>query len=285
MQEFNLPPTLLVGVAVILGLLVGSFLNVVIYRLPMQLDISWRETAREILKLKPEVEPRVSLAFPASHCPSCNAPIKPWHNIPVISYLLLKGQCQNCKTKISPQYPAVELLTGLFSGFIIYHYGLTEQGLLALLFTWCLIALTGIDFKRHLLPDNITLPLMWVGLLANTQGVFTDLTSSVIGGAAGYLSLWSVYIIFKKLTGKEGMGHGDFKLLAALGAWMGWQFLPMIILLSAVVGALVGIAGIIILGRDKQIPIAFGPYLAAAGWIALLWGHDILAWYTPYLAP
>ncbi|MDM3872583.1 A24 family peptidase [Porticoccus sp. W117] len=285
MPELNLPPTLLVGVAVILGLLVGSFLNVVIYRLPMQLQISWREMAREILELKAEVEPRISLAFPASHCPSCNAPIKPWHNIPVVSYLLLKGQCQSCNTKISIQYPTVELFTGLLSGFIIFHYGLSEQGLLVLLFTWCLIALTGIDFGHKLLPDNITLPLMWIGLLANTQGVFTDLTSSVIGGAAGYLSLWSVYIIYKKLTGKEGMGHGDFKLLAALGAWMGWQFLPMIILLSAVVGALVGIAGILVMGRDKQIPIAFGPYLAAAGWIALLWGHDILAWYTPMLAP
>ncbi|UTW45049.1 prepilin peptidase [bacterium SCSIO 12696] len=285
MPELNLPPTLLVGVAVILGLLVGSFLNVVIYRLPMQLQISWREMAREILELKAEVEPRISLAFPASHCPKCNASIKPWHNIPVISYLLLKGQCQNCSTKISLQYPAIELLTGLLSGFIIFHYGMSEQGLLALLFTWCLIALTGIDFGHKLLPDNITLPLMWIGLLANTQGVFTDLASSVIGGAVGYLSLWTVYIIFKKLTGKEGMGHGDFKLLAALGAWMGWQFLPMIILLSAVVGALVGIAGILIMGRDKQIPIAFGPYLAAAGWIALIWGHDILAWYTPYLAP
>ena len=285
MTELNLPPTLLVGVTVLLGLMVGSFLNVVIYRLPMQLQISWREMAREILELKAEVEPRISLAFPASHCPSCNAPIKPWHNIPVISYLLLKGQCQNCKTKISIQYPAVELLTGILSGFIIFHFGFSEQGLLALLFTWCLIALTGIDFGHKLLPDNITLPLMWIGLFANTQGTFTDLSSAVIGGAAGYLSLWSVYIIFKKLTGKEGMGHGDFKLLAALGAWMGWQFLPMIILLSAVVGALVGIAGILIMGRDKQIPIAFGPYLAAAGWIALLWGHDILAWYTPFLQP
>ena len=290
MTELHFPPILLVGVAVIFGLLIGSFLNVVIYRLPMQLNISWREMARDILGLKAEVEPGISVAFPASHCPRCHASIKPWHNIPVVSYLLLKGKCQSCSVKISPQYPLVELITGIMTGFIVYHFlvqesGLTEQALLALLFSWSLIALTGIDFAHKLLPDNITLPLMWLGLLANTQGVFTDLNSAVIGGAAGYLSLWSVYIIYKKLTGKEGMGHGDFKLLAALGAWMGWQFLPMIVLLSAVVGAVVGIAGILAMGKDKQIPIAFGPYLAAAGWIALLWGHDILAWYTPLLMP
>ena len=285
MTDLPLPPTLLVGVAVIFGLLIGSFLNVVIYRLPIQLNISWREMARDILGLKADVEPRISVAFPASHCPKCNASIKPWHNIPVVSYLLLKGKCQSCSVKISPQYPLVELITGIMTGFIVYHYGATEQALLALLFSWSLIALTGIDFGHKLLPDNITLPLLWLGLLVNTQGVFTNLNSAVIGGAAGYLSLWSVYIIYKKLTGKEGMGHGDFKLLAALGTWMGWQFLPMIVLLSAVVGAVVGIAGILVMGKDKQIPIAFGPYLATAGWIALLWGHDILAWYTPYLAP
>lgn len=285
MNDFAISPALMVGVAVILGLLIGSFLNVVIYRLPIQLNISWREMAREVLGLKAEVEPRISIAFPASHCPKCNATIKPWHNIPVISYLLLKGKCPNCSAKISPQYPLVELATGIITGFIVYHYGVTEQALLALIFSWCLIALTGIDFGHKLLPDNITLPLLWLGLLANTQSIFTDLTSAVIGAAAGYLSLWSIYIVYKKLTGKEGMGHGDFKLLAALGAWMGWQFLPMIVLLSAVVGAVVGIAGIIILGRDRQIPIAFGPYLAAAGWIALLWGEQILQWYASYLNP
>lgn len=275
-----------ITLALVFGLLVGSFLNVVIYRLPVQLMNGWRRDAREFLELAPEssedasAEKPFNVAFPASHCPKCNGSIKAWQNIPIISYLLLGGKCQHCKAKISLQYPLVELITGLATAFIVYRYGLTPTAGLLLIFTWCLIALTGIDFNEQLLPDNITLPLLWLGLLSNYFNTLTSLENAVLGAVIGYLSLWSVFWLFKLVTGKEGMGHGDFKLLAALGAWLGWQQIPMIILLSSVVGAVVGITLILAMGRDKQVPIPFGPYLAAAGWIALMWGDTISQYYS-----
>ncbi len=282
----------LIGCALLLGLLVGSFLNVVIYRLPVNLINDWLQMAREVfseygkldkktLKVLGEEEKETfNIAFPASHCPSCKAPIKPWHNIPVFSYIfLLKGKCHSCKEKISIRYPTLELVTGLLTAFVVYQLGITAEAGLALIFTWSLIALTMIDVDHQLLPDNITLPLLWLGVLANISGMFTDLQSSIIGAVAGYLSLWTVYWTFKILTKKEGMGFGDFKLLAALGAWIGWQSLPLIIVLSSFVGAFIGIAGILIYGKDKNKPIPFGPYLAIAGWITFLWGDSLMVYY------
>jgi leader peptidase (prepilin peptidase)/N-methyltransferase len=275
------PQLLVIFVA---GLVVGSFLNVVIHRVPLQMQSVWRRESRDFLGMPPEGEsPRLNLAFPASHCPHCREPIKPWHNVPVLSYLLLRGKCHHCKAPISIQYPLVELATALLATLAIGHFGLTAEGALAVLFSLALIVLTGIDFHHQLLPDIITLPLLWLGLLANSQGLFTDLNSAVIGAVAGYLVLWLVFWGFKLLTGKEGMGHGDFKLLAALGAWLGWQLLPLIVLLSSAVGAVIGVAAIAIVGRDRQIPMAFGPYLAIAGWIAMFWGEALVDAYLALL--
>jgi leader peptidase (prepilin peptidase)/N-methyltransferase len=269
----------------IISLLVGSFLNVVILRTPKILEQDFKEECCELLEIKNNQQPeKISLAYPPSTCPKCETKIKPWHNIPVISYLLLKGKCHQCKTKISIRYPLIELLTGILSIVAISLLGLTTQGLLALLLLWFLIALTVIDIDTYLLPDNLTLPLLWLGLVINSFAVYTDLMSAVWGAIAGYLSLWSVYWLFKLVTGKEGMGFGDFKLLAALGAWMGWQYLPLIIILSSFVGAIIGIAGIIIMGRDKNIPIPFGPYLAIAGWIAFLWGDHLIETYFQFMS-
>lgn len=277
-------PALLVSTAIVLGLCIGSFLNVVIYRLPGMMQREWKEQCCSLLstdgslldaKNDSNEQETFNLAHPNSRCPKCGHEIKPWENIPVISYLLLRGKCSSCSTKISARYPTIELITGLLSGYIAYQYGMTWDTGLLLAFTYALISLTMIDFDHQLLPDNITLPLLWLGLAANCFGIFTDLNSAVWGAIAGYLSLWSIYWLFKLVTGKEGMGYGDFKLLAALGAWMGWQKLALIIVLSSFVGAVVGIAMIIILGRDKNIPIPFGPYLAAAGFIAFLWGDQL----------
>lgn len=273
-------PVLLMSLCALLGLTVGSFLNVVILRLPRMLEAGWKREAREILELPAVEEPRLTLSHPRnSCCPKCSAPIKPWHNVPVLGWLVLRGRCAACRQPISPQYPIVEAATGLLSALCALHFGWGPQLVAALLLTWALVALTGIDLRTMLLPDNITLPLMWLGLLLALAPVFTDLRSAVIGAAAGYLSLWSVYHLFRLLTGKEGMGYGDFKLLAALGAWMGWQALPGIILMSSVVGAVVGIVLIVARGRDRQLPIPFGPYLAAAGWLWLLWGDTLTAAY------
>jgi leader peptidase (prepilin peptidase) / N-methyltransferase len=274
-------PLLGFALATLLGLLVGSFLNVVIYRLPKMMERDWRTQCEEFLanaaknSEQPITDKHFNLIVPRSRCPHCDHQIKAWENIPVISYLFLKGKCSACKAPISIRYPLIELITGILSFVVIYFIGVNWSGLAALVFTWALIALTLIDLDTFLLPDDITLPLLWLGLLVNTQGTFASLTSAVIGAATGYLVLWSVYKLFKLLTGKEGMGYGDFKLLAALGAWMGWQYLPQIILLSSFVGALVGISMIVLRGRDKNIPIPFGPYLAVAGWIAFLWGETI----------
>jgi leader peptidase (prepilin peptidase) / N-methyltransferase len=277
-------PLLGLACALVLGLLVGSFLNVVIYRVPKMMERDWQNQCRDFLDNNgdvatlpsppPEQEP-FNLMVPASTCPHCGHKIRAWENIPVISYLFLQGKCSSCKSGISARYPIIELATGLLSVAVIYYVGVNWSGLAALVFTWSLIVLTMIDLDTYLLPDDITLPLLWLGLIVNSFGSFTDLSSAVWGAIAGYLSLWSVYKLFKLFTGKEGMGYGDFKLLAALGAWMGWQMLPQIILLSSLVGAVIGISMIVIRGRDKNIPIPFGPYLAIAGWIAFMWGDTI----------
>ncbi len=276
----QLPTPIVVVAAITLGLLVGSFLNVVILRLPKMMENEWKNDCCELLNIKNEsAKTTFNLGFPNSHCPNCNHKIRAWENIPVISYLFLKGQCSSCKSSISIRYPIIELISGLLAGYVIYFYGATPQGLTALLLLWALIALTAIDIDTQYLPDNITLPLLWLGLLINSFDVFTDIYSAVYGAIAGYGILWSVYWLFKLLTGKEGMGFGDFKLLAALGAWMGWEALPVIIILSSLVGAVIGIAGILIQGRDKNIPIPFGPYLAIAGFITLLYGDKITQLY------
>ena len=263
-----------------LGLLVGSFLNVVIYRLPLMMESRWRSDCCELLEVEQEnLAPTLGLATPNSHCPHCKAAIKPWQNIPVISYLALGGKCANCAAPISWRYPAIELVTGLMTLSLAWYFAPSAALVGAVLLTWALIALTMIDVDHQLLPDDITLPLIWLGLLFNLGGTYVSLQDAVIGAMAGYLILWSIYWLFKLATGKEGMGYGDFKLLAALGAWMGWQLLPLIILLSSLVGAVCGIALMVIKRRGKEIPIPFGPYLAMAGWIALLWGDALLARY------
>lgn len=281
MLETAIPLDWLVPTAlVILGLTVGSFLNVVIYRLPLMMETRWRRDCCELLDIDQEKQVEsLNLATPNSHCPQCKAPIKPWHNIPVLGYLILRGKCATCAQPIPARYPILELTTGLLTVTLAWYFPLSVALLGAVLFTWALVALTMIDVDHQLLPDDITLPLLWLGLLFNLTGTYAGLGDAVIGAMAGYLILWTVYQVFKLLTGKEGMGYGDFKLLAALGAWMGWQMLPVIILLSSAVGAIVGIAMMIIKRRGKDIPIPFGPYLAAAGWIALLWGDTIMARY------
>ena len=262
------------------GLVVGSFLNVVIHRLPIMMETRWRKDCCELLEVENEKEEApLTLSVPNSHCPHCKTPIKPWHNIPVLSYLLLGAKCASCGVGISPRYPAIELTTGLMTLALAWFFPPSAALLGAMLLTWALVALTMIDIDQQLLPDDITLPLMWLGLLFNLWGSFVPIEEAVIGAMAGYLSLWSVYWLFKLLTGKEGMGYGDFKLLAALGAWLGWQALPIIILLSSLVGAVCGIALMVLKSRGRDVPIPFGPYLAAAGWIALLWGDTIMERY------
>lgn len=273
----------------VLGLLIGSFLNVVILRYPIMLYRNWKSECESMAEelpdhpaLKDLTQP-YDLVTPASHCPKCQAPVKAWQNIPVFSYLLLRGKCSHCKTHISIRYPVVELVTGLLSLVLVLQLGWGWPLAAMLVFTWMLVSMSAIDIDHQILPDTMTLSLLWLGLLVNTQGMFTSLESAVFGAAAGYGVLWGFFHVFKLITGKEGMGFGDFKLLAALGAWLGLTAIPLIILLSSVVGAVVGIAGILILGRDRQLPIPFGPYLAAAGWIAALWGDEIIRWYLSTL--
>lgn len=268
---------LAVVVATLLGLCIGSFLNVVIHRLPKMMEQEWRRQCADLNgDNTPESGNDITLARPRSRCPHCGHAIAAWENIPLVSYLLiLRGRCSGCGQAISWRYPAIEALTGLLSALTVWHFGPTLASAGALVLVWGLIALSGIDLDTQLLPDSITLPLLWLGLLINLNGTFTPLTSAVIGAAAGYMSLWSVFWLFKLLTGKEGMGYGDFKLLAALGAWLGWPLLPTIILLSSVVGALVGISLIVLARHGRNVPIPFGPYLAAAGLIALFWGETI----------
>jgi len=273
---------------ILVSLAVGSFLNVVIYRLPIMLENEWRNECKEYLELEDNsnVDNNVdnnddsktevfNLAKPDSSCPECNHKIRAWENIPVFSYLILRGKCSSCSTPISAQYPVIEAATALFSVLVAIKFGVSLDTLFGLIFTWSLITLTMIDAKTQLLPDNITLPLLWFGILINTSSVYTDIQSSVFGAITGYLILWSVYKLFKLLTGKEGMGYGDFKLLAALGAWMGWQMLPQIILLSSLVGTVIGVSMMIFNKHERGTPIPFGPYLAIAGWIAFIWGTEI----------
>jgi len=241
------------------------------------LENEWRSDCINFLELEADKKPTetFNLSKPDSTCPSCGHKIRVWENIPVISYLLLRGKCSSCKTPISIQYPIIEIVTAILSVLIAVKFGVSLATLFGLILTWSLIALTMIDAKTQLLPDNITLPLLWLGILVNSSDLYTDLESSVFGAIAGYLILWSIYKLFKLVTGKEGMGYGDFKLLAALGAWMGWMMLPQIILLSSFVGAVIGISMIVISKHEKSVPIPFGPYLAIAGWLAFIWGNEI----------
>ena len=276
-------PTLFVAATGFLGLLLGSFLNVVIFRLPKMMEYDWQCQCADLRgEPIPENKP-LSLIRPRSCCPQCGQRIRALENIPLVSYLVLGGKCSACKTSIPLRYPIVEATSGILAATVALSLGPTWATLGALLLTWALIALTVIDFDTKYLPDVITLPLLWCGLLFNLGNVFTDLPSAVIGAMAGYLALWSVYWLFKLITGKEGMGYGDFKLLGAIGAWLGWQQLPLVILLSSFVGAIVGIALIVLARGGRDIPIPFGPYLAAAGFIALLWGQDLMRLYLNFI--
>lgn len=273
-------PLLLLLTAALIGLIVGSFLNVVIYRLPLMLQSRWNADCHEHLGLTNQnPENSISLSLPASHCPHCKAVIKAWQNIPVISYLLLKGRCSSCGVKIPFRYPLVELLSGLLTTAVIWHFGISMAGISATLLIWSLIALTFIDLDHQLLPDSITLPVLWFGLLLNTNSVFTDPVSAIYGATFGYLSLWVIFQLFRLLTSKEGMGFGDFKLLALFGAWFGWQLLPQIVVIASVAGALIGLAMILLRKHEREVPIPFGPYLAIAGIIAMFWGESINNWY------
>lgn len=283
-------PALLITVCSILGLLVGSFLNVVVYRLPIMMQRDWKDQCCEYLEIENSIPDAndssakfevFNLQKPDSHCPHCNHKIKPWENIPVLSYLILGGKCSNCSSKISLRYPSVEFINGVLSALVAATFGASWLTLALLLMTWSLVALTLIDFDHQLLPDNITLPLLWLGLLVNTLdlGFGVSIRDAVIGAIAGYLVLWFFYWAFKLITGKEGMGYGDFKLLAALGAWMGWQSLLPIVILSSLVGAIFGLIMIVAMGRDRSIPMPFGPYLAGAGFIMLIWGPQITSFY------
>lgn len=267
----------------VLGLLVGSFLNVVIHRLPKMMERDWKIQAREMLGLPAEpAEPRFDLILPRSSCPHCGHAIRPWENLPVISYLLLRGRCASCKTPISKRYPLVELACGVLSAYVAWHFGYGWPVAAMLVLTWGLLAMSMIDVDHQLLPDSIVMPLLWLGLIANAFGLFASLEDALWGAVAGYLSLWSVFWCFKLVTGKEGMGYGDFKLLAMLGAWGGWQILPLTILMSSLVGAILG--GVMMRMRKVEAgtPIPFGPYLAIAGWIALLWGGQITDSYLQF---
>ncbi|KWR73628.1 A24 family peptidase [Pseudomonas citronellolis] len=269
--------------AALLGLLIGSFLNVVIHRLPKMMELEWQQQARDALSLpQPEQEPTYNLVLPNSACPHCGHEIRARENIPVVSYLALRGKCSACKAPISARYPLVELATALLSGFVAWHFGFTWQAGAMLLLTWGLLAMSLIDVDHQLLPDALVLPLLWLGLIVNYFGLFASLGDALWGAVFGYLSLWSVYWLFKLLTGKEGMGYGDFKLLAMLGAWGGWQLLPLTILFSSLVGAVLGVILLRLRNAETSTPIPFGPYLAIAGWIALLWGDQITTTYLQF---
>jgi len=283
-ELFIQQPVIFTGIAFAFTLLIGSFLNVVIYRLPIMMQRDWRDQCEELKNSLPDDLPdgEFNLVVSRSRCPSCGKQLTAWQNIPVLSYLLLGAQCAACKTSISVRYPLVELLTAVLSAICAWHFGFGWEALLAIALTCALVVISLIDMDHQLIPDSIVLPLMWVGLimsllhpLAGADTLFISPRDAIIGAVAGYLSLWGVYQLFKLVTGKEGMGYGDFKLLAALGAWLGWQMLHIVILMSAVVGAIVGIAMIVLRGRDRQLPIPFGPYLAAAGWVTMLYGETL----------
>lgn len=273
-----------IAICIIAGLAVGSFLNVLIYRLPKMMEREWRAHCAELAGEGIEPTARYNLFVPRSACPQCGHAISALENIPIVSYLLLRGKCKGCAKPVSMRYPVVEALSGLLSGFAAWHFGFGLAACAALLFIWAMLALTFIDLDTQLLPDGITLPLLWVGLLFNLSGVFAGLDSAVIGAISGYLALWTVYWLFKLATGKEGMGYGDFKLLAAIGAWLGWQMLPLVILLSSIVGAAVGVVLIIAARHGRNAPIPFGPYLAGGGLIALFWGKPLVQGYLQMFA-
>lgn len=316
-ELFTLFPTFFYIMVFVMSLMVGSFLNVVIHRLPIMMERGWKaefesyfnsesqvntpsikatdttanlETTTSLnnddtsaIETTKQKEAPYNLVVPASTCPSCGHKIKPWENIPLLSWIFQRGKCTQCHTGISVRYPLVELATALLSLVVAYHFGPTYAAIAALVFTWSLVALTFIDADTMLLPDQITLPLMWLGLLLSINATFVDPSTAIIGAAAGYLSLWSLFWAFKLLTGKEGMGYGDFKLLAAIGAWVGWQYLPIVVILSSFVGAILGIIILTVRGKDKNIPIPFGPYLAIAGWLTFLYGDWIAAQYWSYI--
>jgi leader peptidase (prepilin peptidase)/N-methyltransferase len=275
LQLLQTTPWLLITAAVLLGLVVGSFLNVVIHRLPRMLEQGWRAECAELSGNPLPAGETYNLVLPRSRCPHCGHPIRAVENVPVLSYVALRGRCSACKAPISLRYPAVEALAGALAGYIAWRFGASAAAAGAMLFAWTMIALAFIDLDTFYLPDNLTLPLLWTGLVFNIGATFTDLTSAVIGAAGGYLVLWAVFWAYKLATGKEGMGFGDFKLLAAIGAWLGWKMLPLVILLSSFVGAVIGIALIVLARRGRNVPIPFGPYLALAGLIALFYGEQL----------
>ena len=294
-QLLNDSPLFFISLSGLVGLLVGSFLNVVIHRLPKMMERDWRMQCAELnaqdnaeAALDDEktglTSPSYNLHTPRSACPHCGHQITALENIPLISYLALRGKCSKCDSAISMRYPIVEAVSGILSAYAAWHFGFGLPAVAAILFIWALIALTFIDFDTQLLPDDITLPLLWLGIIFNMYGTFTTLSNSIAGAIAGYLVLWSVYWMFKLVTGKEGMGYGDFKLLAAIGAWLGWPLLPLVIMLSSVVGAVVGITLIIVARHGRNIPIPFGPYLAGGGLIALFWGQQLTQSYLHLLA-
>ncbi len=286
-------PALFIVVVIAFTLLIGSFLNVVIYRLPVMMERDWREQCKELCESPATDLPegRFDLIMPRSRCPGCGNQITALQNVPVLSYLVLGGKCANCKNPISPRYPIVEASTALLAAMVAWHFGVGWEALMGVVLTLFLVPITVIDFDHQLIPDSIVLPLMWIGLgmslfhpLPGSETLFISSSDAIIGAIAGYLTLWTVYQLFKLATGKEGMGYGDFKLLAALGAWLGWQQLHKIILMSAIVGAVVGVSLIVFRGRDRQVPMPFGPFLAAAGWITMLWGEQIRN-FAPSLFP
>jgi leader peptidase (prepilin peptidase)/N-methyltransferase len=277
-------PPVFVPLAALVGLAVGSFLNVVIHRLPKMMEREWQAECAAARGEALPAAPRYNLVMPRSACPACGHRIAALENVPVLSYLWLRGRCAACRAAIGVRYPVVEALTAVLTAYCAWHFGFGLAAFGAMLFAWCMVALTFIDVDTQLLPDSITLPLLWAGLLLNLRGTFVDLQSAVIGAAAGYLILWSVYWVFKLATGKEGMGFGDFKLLAAIGAWLGYKALPLVILASSLVGAVVGIVLIVLARRGREVPIPFGPYLAGAGLIALFWGRELVDRYLAQLA-
>jgi leader peptidase (prepilin peptidase)/N-methyltransferase len=278
---------LLCAIGLLLGLIFGSFLNVVIYRLPLMLQFQWRSECAEFLSDEgsdaassslgqdTSESDEISLLTPASCCPHCRAPIKPWHNIPLLGYLILGGKCASCKHRISLRYPFIELATGLITALLLFLFGLNQAVLFAIALSYALIVLVIIDLDHKLLPDAVTLPLLWLGIIANSFGLFADLQSAVWGAILGYGVLWTIFQLFKAVTGKEGMGYGDFKLLAAIGAWFGWQFLPLALLIAAVAGLLISVPMLLVAGRDRHVAFAFGPYLALAAWVLLLWREPL----------
>ncbi len=286
-EFLELNPAFYYVIVGVLGLLVGSFLNVVIYRLPAMMEREWRTECSRLLEIAGDDTPAsgYNLVYPASACPHCNHKISALENIPIISFIFLHGRCRECGGEISWRYPLVEAISCLLSLYVAIYFGLSIQAVFAILLTWVLIALTFIDYDHQLLPDSITLPFLWLGIICNLYGIFTDLHSSVLGAIAGYLSLWFVYIAFKLVTGKQGMGHGDFKLLALLGAWLGWQFLPLIIIISSILGAATGLALMLFAGRTRTQAIPFGPFLAVAGWVALIHGDSLMRVYFLWALP